>query len=118
MDHPPLVPSDFELVRTTNRFTTDTAPRGLLRAHQVAEGVWGRLIVDEGEVGFVFEDSPTEQLRVGAGESLGIPPQRLHHVVPLGPARFAVEFYRRASADESGVTPPSRAGAESTGLTD
>ncbi len=114
MDYEPHVPNDATYVRTTVRFSPHTAPAGLLRAHQVAPGVWGRLLVDEGEVGFAFEDDGEERL-LTAGDSIGIPPGRPHHVVPREDAIFAVEFYREAT---SATRTMLAEGDESTGLRD
>ncbi len=88
------LPTGLVLQRTTPIFTEDTVPEGLLRTHRVADGVWGRLIVRSGALGFVFEDSNDETLTVTAGNSLVIAPGRLHHVIISGPVEFAVEFHR------------------------
>ena len=90
------LPDGLVHARTTDIWDETTVPAGLLRAHRVAEGVWGRLVVLTGEVGFVFEDQPDQVRQVGAGEHQVIPPLRAHHVVLAGPARFAVEFHRPA----------------------
>ena len=105
------IPDGFELARTTPTFDNDTVPAGLLAAHRVADGVWGRLIVHTGRVGFVFEDDPEPIAVLDAGNSVVIPSGRLHHVELDHPATFAVEFYR-TSATPAAVED----GAESTGL--
>ena len=110
MSHHEL-PGGSELVRTTDLFDNDTVPAGLLRAHRVADGIWGRLVVHAGIVGFVFEHEPHQRHVIAAGESIVIPPARPHHVELDGPATFAVEFYRTA------IAPPAP-GTESSGLTD
>ncbi len=102
------IPEGFELTRTTDLFDNDSVPAGLLRAHRVAESVWGRLVVNAGSVRFVFEDEPDDAVTVDAGGAVVIPPGRLHHVELDGPAAFAVEFYRRPTEPEGGL--------ESTGL--
>lgn len=88
------LPAGSELVRTTDVFDNDTVPAGLLRTHRVASGVWGRLVVHTGAVGFVFEDDPDHRHVVAAGGSIVIAPQRPHHVELDQPATFAVEFHR------------------------
>jgi tellurite resistance-related uncharacterized protein len=93
MTHPSL-PEGLEHVRTTDVFDETTVPAGLLRAHRVADGVWGRLVVRSGSVVFVFDDDPDHPLTVAAGESVAIPPSRQHHLEVLGQATFAVEFHR------------------------
>lgn len=87
------LPDDVTLVRATDVFNEDTVPAGLLREHRVADGVWGRLVVDAGCLGFRFEDEDRTR-HVSAGGSIVIPPQRLHHVDVDGPVQFRVEFHR------------------------
>lgn len=102
------LPEGLVLTRTTDAFDQETVPAGLLRAHRVAEGVWGRLVVREGRVGFVFEDAPDAMTLVGAGEDIVIPPSREHHVEIVSDCSFVVEFYRQADGGDVGL--------ESTGL--
>ena len=97
----PTLPDGLELARTTKVFDNDTAPAGLLKAHQVAEGVWARLVMHSGSAGFVFEDTPDELITVADGGNVVIPPQRLHHVVLGEPATFVVEFYRPSAEEEA-----------------
>lgn len=88
------LPDGLVLTRTTDVFDNHTVPAGLLRAHRVADGVWGRLVVHTGRVTFVFDDEPDQPISVAAGETVAIPPARQHHLVLDGPATFAVEFHR------------------------
>lgn len=88
------LPDDVTLARTTPTFDQDSVPAGLLSAHRTAEQVWGRLVVLEGTVGFVFEDETDEVRRLSVGDRQVIPPGRAHHVVLDGPAKFHVEFHR------------------------
>lgn len=113
MTDPDDIPDGFELVRTTDVFDTDSVPAGLLKAHRVADRVWGRLIVHGGSVRFVFEDDPDNGVTAKIGDSVVIPPGRLHHVELDGPAAFAVEFYRRPSEPDAELetrTPSARDG--------
>ena len=88
------LPDRVELQRTTPTFDEHSTPAGLRSAHAVADGVWGRLVVEDGSLGFVFEDTPDEVRTVVPGEHQVIPPNRLHHVIVDDPVRFAVEFHR------------------------
>ena len=87
------LPEGLELIRTTDEFTPGSVPKGLLRSHHVAVGVWGLLRVVEGSVVFVLETTG-ESRTVGAGESQVIEPSVSHHVEPGEGSRFLVEFHR------------------------
>ncbi len=97
------LPAGCELVRTTREFDEHAVPAGLLSAHRVADGVWGRLVVREGALRFGFDDEADDRL-VGAGASQVIPPGRFHRLTIDGPVRFVVEFHRPADADTDTVT--------------
>ena len=92
-DDLPQLPAGLSLARTTDIFDNDTVPPGLLRAHRIAEGVWGRLVVHSGSLDIVFEDADGA-ITLTEGDTQAIPPGRPHHVSMTGPASFAVAFYR------------------------
>lgn len=87
------LPAGTTHVRTTPWFDEGDLPAGLLDAHQIAAGVWGRLVVDRGRLRLCFEDEDTT-VTLGPGEAVVIPPERRHHVELDGPVRFAIEFHR------------------------
>lgn len=94
MDHGRLPPG-LMLQRTTDVFTDTTVPAGLLRAHRVAQGVWGRLVVLEGRLRFVWEIAESgDPLDLVDGDSVVIPPDTPHRVEPGAGCRFVVEFHR------------------------
>lgn len=88
------LPPGLVLQRTTDDFSAETVPPGLLHAHQVAAGVWGEIEVLVGTVEFVWEDDPEEPVTLEAGDRLMIPPEVRHHVEPGPDARFHVSFHR------------------------
>ena len=92
------LPHGFVLVRTTPAFDERSVPTGLLHRHQVAAGVWGRLVVRSGSVDVVFDDRPLDPRHGAPGKPILIPPERVHHVVTTGPVGFVVEFYRAPTA--------------------
>ncbi len=92
-DHGSL-PDGLELQRTTEEFTAETVPRGLLRAHRIAEGVWGVLRVRGGSLRFVEELDPEQVTELTAGDSLVVTPGVPHRVEPDEAARFVIEFHR------------------------
>ena len=87
------LPEGLVLRRTTDTFDNETVPKGLLRAHRVAPGTWGRLRVLSGRIDFVFEDQADSPMSTPAGGHVVIPPDCLHHVVLTEPATFVVEFW-------------------------
>jgi tellurite resistance-related uncharacterized protein len=86
------LPTGLVHLRTTPEFDERSVPSGLLAAHRIAAGVWGRLRVIAGSLDVVFEDDPTPR-RVAAGESQVIPPREPHHVALVGEVRFVIEFH-------------------------
>lgn len=100
------IPDDHDLVRTTAVFDEHSIPAGLLKAHRVAAGVWGNLVVHEGAIDFSFEDDEADDQdaekgskarTVAAGEHQPIPPDRPHRLTITGPVRLVVEFHRPRS---------------------
>lgn len=94
----PEPPDGTEHVRTTDVFDNSSVPAGLLRAHRIAEGVWGRLLVHTGGLRFVFEDRSEHPIAVRAGGGVLIPPGRPHHLELDEPVTFVIEFHRLRSA--------------------
>src|SRR5680860_1299010 len=88
------LPANLVLERTTDVFDNDSVPAGLLRTHRTASGVWGRLVVRQGSLRFVFEDQADQPITVTEGDHVAIAPSRRHHVELTDPATFVVEFYR------------------------
>jgi tellurite resistance-related uncharacterized protein len=70
-------------------------PLALRRNHRVAKGTWGRLQVHDGQMRFRADTHPPLDVIVVPGSPQPIPPDVVHHVEPIGPVRFAVEFLRR-----------------------
>ncbi len=101
------LPAGIVLARVTPTFDHHTVPAGLLAAHRVADGTWGRLIVHTGTLTFRFEDDPDHPITVDAGRHVLIPPGRPHHLELDGPVTFAVELYRPAEAPPDDGTPAS-----------
>ena len=92
------LPAGLEHARTTRVFDQTSAPAGLLAAHRIAPGVWGRLLVHSGSLVFRFEDEPERAHRLDEGETLVIPPNRPHRLeLDESPVSFATEFHREAT---------------------
>ena len=95
------LPESVRLVRTTPVWDDQTMPAGLRRGHRVASGTWGRIVVHAGRLRFRADTVPPIDVELTAGSTQPIPPDVEHEVAPLGPVRFAVEFFA-VSRDPAG----------------
>lgn len=86
------LPEGLRLVRSSPRWDEHTMPAGLRRAHRVARGTWGRIVVEQGQLRFVARTEPELELVVGPGSAQAIPPEIEHEVQPIGPVCFSIEF--------------------------
>lgn len=103
MEAPIDLPADAELVRRTVEFDERTVPAGLLAAHQLADGVWARLVVTGGSLEFTFEEHDVPPRTLFAGDRQVIPPRRLHRLAFDGPANFHLEFHRHRNGADGTV---------------
>ena len=87
------IPVGYVVNRRTPVFTRDTVPPALLSAHETKGGTWGMIHVLEGKLRYCIV-SPSSESILHPGQSGIIEPEIQHHVEPLGPVRFYLEFYR------------------------
>ena len=93
------LPDGLTYVRSTKLFDHDSVPVGLLHAHRIAAGVWGRLVVKSGEIRFTFENNEDGPITVKAGGHLAIPPMTPHHISVSESATFLIEFHQETHGD-------------------
>lgn len=86
------LPSTVKAYKQTPEFNQQTVPKGLLANHKTKAGTWGKIIVLEGQLQYTIE-APQETLTLSSEKYGVVEPEVLHHVKPLGPVRFYVEFY-------------------------
>lgn len=86
------IPAGYVAYRRTPVFTQDTVPSALLSAHETKDGAWVLLHVLEGRLRFCIEDPRAETILEPGGPGV-IEPKVPHHVEPLGPVRFYLEFH-------------------------
>lgn len=93
---------DARPYRRTDTFTEVTVPAALLKAHKTKQGTWALIHVLEGRLVYKIVEpgcpSSNEVLTPTTPPGV-VEPAVLHEVMPLGPVRFYVEFYR---LDEAG----------------
>jgi tellurite resistance-related uncharacterized protein len=87
----PALPPEVAAYKRTATFTESTVPAGLLRDHRTKAGVWGRIVVEAGELAYVVG---AHTFRLGPGVDGIVAPQVTHHVAPVGSVRFHVVFLR------------------------
>jgi tellurite methyltransferase len=87
------LPEGLRYVRASQVWDEHTMPSGLRRAHRIATGSWGRLVVSEGRLRFSAATIPAFEASVDTTRTQAIPPDVEHHIEPLGAVRFLIEFY-------------------------
>lgn len=107
------MPERVRFVRASAPWDERSLPAGLLRAHRLASGTWGRLVVEEGRVAFRAATTPPTECVLRAGSTQAIPPGLTHEIEPIGHVRLFVEFFDVATQDACEGTGSSRGeGAE------
>lgn len=86
------LPDNVRLVRTSQEWSDETLPPGLLRRHRLAETTWGLLRVLDGRLAFSMACTPPIEIELGAGASQAIPPSIPHQIGLIGPVRCAIDF--------------------------
>ncbi|MBV1800360.1 DUF1971 domain-containing protein [Siccirubricoccus sp. G192] len=87
------IPAGYVPSRRTPVFTQDTVPPALLRAQETKGGAWAMIHVLEGKLRYRIETPPSEST-LEPGRPGVIEPEVRHHVEPVGPVRFYLEFHR------------------------
>jgi len=75
-------------------FTEETVPQKLTSIHDTKAGVWGRLIVIEGQLDFIIPGPPQITRPLDVNTAAIIEPQRPHFVSLKGPVKFKIEFWK------------------------
>lgn len=105
--NPAALPDGLEPYRRTALFTEVTVPAGLLKDHTTKQGTWGVIHVSAGQLRYRITDprrEPSETLLSGNAAPGIVEPTILHHVEPVGPVQFCVEFHRAGERDASAVS--------------
>jgi len=87
------LPSGLTAYKRTPTFTEHTVPKGLLRDHNTKAGVWGQIHVESGLLKYVIPPRDHTQL-LSPGNIGTVEPEVRHHIAPVGPVTFYVEFWR------------------------
>ncbi|HUN32910.1 MAG TPA: DUF3565 domain-containing protein [Trebonia sp.] len=87
-------PDTIRPVRSSPEWDEHSLPPGLRRAHQLAVGTWGKLVVRSGALRFSMNGEPPLSLELDSDSSAqAIPPGIYHEVEPVGSVRFHIDFF-------------------------
>ena len=89
------LPDDVMPYKKTPEFDETSVPSGLLNAHQTKAGVWGKIVVIEGQLQYTINEPDVEIVMLDQHVYGVVEPTVLHEVKPIGHVRFYVEFYRQ-----------------------
>ena len=88
------LPHAVKFYRRTPEFTEKSCPIQLKRSHSTKTGVWGRIVVIEGQLVYRIFESPDEEFIIDPDNPGVIEPCIEHKVEPRCRSRFFVEFYK------------------------
>lgn len=88
------LPKNVASYKKTNVFDQDSIPKGVLNNHQTLKGVWAKINVVEGNLLYVIQTDPIEEVHLDKEHSGVVEPTVFHHVKPIGKVKFYVEFYK------------------------
>jgi tellurite resistance-related uncharacterized protein len=88
------LPPNVNAYKKTPEFTEQTVPKGLLKDHQTKTGVWGKIVILEGQLDYTIIEPEKETLRLSTERYGVVEPTMLHYVEPCNSVRFYVEFYK------------------------
>ena len=111
------LPDNVVAYRRTPIFDQDSIPAGLRRRHVTKDGVWGLIVVLEGQL--LLRNLDPGSQRILDPQTPGVvKPQQAHEVEPIGPVSFFVEFYDDATTVQPVAegTPPADSAASGMGF--
>jgi len=91
------MPDGFAAYRKTGQFSETTIPKSLLHEHSTKAGVWAKIHVFRGKL-IYHVDGLKNRFDISRETPGIVIPEVKHHVEPIGPVTFFVEFYRRSLA--------------------
>ena len=92
-DRAERLPDGVEAYRTIGPFDAASLPAGLRRTHDLKQGTWGKVVLERGSIGFVWEDETGGRQDADAPAEIVVPPQVPHHVEG-GDFELTITFYR------------------------
>ena len=87
------LPTGVTKFKVTSEFTEESLPAGLRSAHQTKSGIWGKIVILEGELLYSVESKNLE-VCLGSDRPGVIVPELTHSIEPAGKVRLYIEFYK------------------------
>lgn len=83
-----------ECVRLLHRSQWDerSIPDALLRSHHFAEGTWGHITVQSGQLHFETNGEVVMNIPISSGSSQSVPPGLDHRIQARGPVRLTIDY--------------------------
>ena len=88
------LPQSVAPYKRTPEFNEESIPKGLLKAHNTKSGVWGKIVILEGELRYQVNEPELAHFILDIARHGVVEPEIRHEVAPMGKVRFYVEFYR------------------------
>lgn len=88
------LPDHISCYKKTPTFTQDSVPRGLLADHNTKAGVWGEIVILEGQLEYTIQEPEIEIIILNPNHCGVVEPTIKHRIKPLGNVNFYVAFYR------------------------
>ena len=89
------LPGGFQASKRTQEFDASSIPDGLRKAHSTKRGVWAKVHVLQGRLRYTVHPPLAREFLLEPKNGGIIVPEVRHHVEPIGPVRFYIEFHRR-----------------------
>lgn len=102
------LPNNDKKLGETDWLTEITVLKPILNKHMAPKGKVGVVVVKEGSLAFVWDDTPNDVITGDKNHPIVIEPERYHHVVITGQVVFKIEFYEDKESnvyDESAIRP-------------
>ncbi len=94
--NPAALPDGLAIYWQSAVFNEADIPAGLMKAHNTKAGTWGLIRIQEGRLRYHIDDPrrPADTTLLTPTTPGVVEPTIRHHIEPVGPVRFQVEFYR------------------------
>ncbi len=119
------LPRGLHPLRRSPAWDNETAPSAIKMSHHLAEGTWGVITVEDGQLKFVTNGEVVMNQLVDKNSPQAIPPGLDHSVEFIGPVLFRIDFFSverddsrdpvDASTLDSAREIPTRVGSEEGG---